>query len=61
VVIETEIDTTGKVTRMKVLSGPTLLHQAAMNALRNWKYEPAMLDGEPLPVQIRVTVKFRLR
>jgi periplasmic protein TonB len=61
VVVETEIDVTGKVTRMKVLSGPALLHQAAMNALRNWRYEPAMLDGQALAVQIRVTVKFHLR
>jgi periplasmic protein TonB len=61
VVVETEIDATGKVTRMKVLSGPALLHQAAMNALRNWRYEPAMLDGQALAVQMRVTVKFHLR
>ncbi len=61
VVVETVIDATGKVTRMKVLSGPALLHQAAMNALRNWRYEPAMLDGQALAVQMRVTVKFHLR
>jgi periplasmic protein TonB len=61
VVVDTEIDATGKVMRMKVLSGPPLLHQAAMNALRNWKYEPAMLDGQAMAVQIRVTIRFLLR
>jgi protein TonB len=46
---------------MKVLSGPTLLEQAAMDALKQWKYEPAMLDGKAVPMHVTVTIQFRLR
>jgi protein TonB len=45
---------------MKVLSGPTPLQQAAMDALRQWKYQPAMLDGKAVPVHLTVTLQFRL-
>lgn len=58
--IDALIDPTGRVSTMKVVSGPTLLHQAAMDALRKWKYQPAMLDGEPVPMHLTVTLQFRL-
>jgi len=60
VIIEAVIDPSGKVSGMKVVSGPLLLHQAAMDALRQWKYEPAVLDDKPEPIRIVVTVHFRL-
>jgi protein TonB len=46
---------------MKVISGPAILHQAAMDALRHWKYVPAMLDGNPVPMHLTVTIQFRLQ
>jgi len=58
VVIDTTIDKTGKVTGMKVVSGNAMLRQAALDALRQWKYEPSKLNGEPVPVQMTVTIKF---
>ncbi len=60
VIIEAVIDPSGKVSGMKVVSGPLLLHQAAMDALSQWKYEPATLNDKPEPVRIVVTVHFRL-
>src|SRR6266852_2138013 len=42
--IDALIDANGRVTAMKVVSGPTLLHQSAMDSLRQWKYQPATLD-----------------
>jgi periplasmic protein TonB len=60
VTIDALIDATGKVTTMKVLSGPALLRQAAMDALRQWKYQGASLDGKPVPMHLNVTVQFRL-
>jgi protein TonB len=45
---------------MKPLSGPVALQQAAMDALRQWKYEPARLDGQPVSMHLSVTMKFRL-
>jgi periplasmic protein TonB len=46
---------------MNVVSGPTLLHQAAMDALKQWKYQPASLDGKPVPMRLTVTIRFRLQ
>jgi protein TonB len=55
------IDATGNVTTTKVISGPTLLHQAAITAVKQWKYEPAQLDGKPTAMHLTVTVQFRLQ
>jgi len=60
VLVDALIDATGKVTTMKVVSGPTLLHQAAMEALKQWKYQPATLDGQPVAMHLTVTLQFRL-
>jgi protein TonB len=59
--IDALIDAAGKVSSMKVVSGPVLLHQAAMEALRQWKYQPAMLDGKPVAMHLTVTIQFRLQ
>ncbi len=60
VVVDTQIDKNGNVARMKVTSGPMMLRQAALDAVRKWKYEPSTLDGQPVTVEMLVTVKFRL-
>jgi TonB family protein len=59
--IDALVDANGRVSSMKVVSGPVLLHQAAMDALRQWKYQPATLDGKPVPMHLTVTVQFRLQ
>jgi len=59
--VDALIDPTGRVTTMKVISGPTLLHQAAMDALRQWKYQAATLDGKPVAMHLTVTLQFRLQ
>lgn len=59
--IDALVDAAGKVSSMKVVTGPVLLHQAAMEALRQWKYQPAMLDGKPVPMHLTVTIQFRLQ
>ena len=60
VVIETTIDKTGSVVRTHVISGPAMLRPSALEALKHWKYEPSRLDGEPVEVQMQVTIRFRL-
>ena len=60
VTIDALIDASGRVTKMQVMSGPALLEQAAMDALRQWKYQPAMLDGKAVPIHLTVTIQFRL-
>jgi TonB family protein len=61
VVIDALIDANGRVTTMKVVSGPTLLHQSAMDALKQWKYQPAMLNGTPVSMHLSVAIQFRLQ
>jgi len=58
VLIDALIDATGNVSTVKIISGPGLLHQAALDAVKQWKYEPAELDGKPTPVHLTVTVQF---
>ena len=60
VVIDTTIDKTGKVVKMHVVSGPVMLRGSALDSLKRWKFEPSRLDGEPVDVQMQVTIKFRL-
>jgi len=57
--IDASIAADGNVGAMKVLSGPTLLHQAALNAVKQWKFQPAELDGKPTAMHLTVTVQFR--
>ena len=61
VVIDALIDATGRVSTMKVISGPALLHQSAMDAVRQWKYQPATLNGQPMAMHLTVTVQFKLQ
>lgn len=60
VVIDAVIDEAGNVVEMKVISGHPLLIPAAMDALRKWKYEPTYLNDVAVPVQLLVTIRFRL-
>jgi TonB family protein len=59
--IDALIDENGRVTGMKVVAGPVLLHQSAMDSVRQWKYRPATLDGKPVSMHMVVTVQFRLQ
>ena len=60
VIIDAIIDEHGNIIEMKVVSGPPLLLQSALDAVKRWKYEPTYLNDEPVPVQLNVTVTFRL-
>jgi protein TonB len=59
--VDALVDAAGKVTAVKVISGPALLQQSAMDAIRGWKYQPATLDGKPVPMHLTVTLQFRLQ
>jgi protein TonB len=60
VTMDALIDSAGNVKEVKVISGPPLLQQAAKDALRQWKYEPARLDGQPVAIHLSVVMKFRI-
>lgn len=59
--IDAILDTDGSVIEMKVVSGHPLLIQAALDAVRTWKYEPSYLNGQPIAVELIVTVTFVLQ
>jgi len=61
VLLDALVDATGKVTAIKLINGHPLLQQAAMDSLRLWRYQPARLNGEPIPIHIKVSVAFRLQ
>ncbi len=61
VTIEAQIDTSGRVAGMKVLSGPHVLREAATSAVAKWKYQPARLGDRPTPSSVILTVRFLLK
>jgi len=61
VLVVVNIDEAGKVAGAKATAGPVFLRQAAVDAVRNWKYEPATLNGKPSSTQITVKIQFRLK
>ncbi|MFZ0978046.1 MAG: TonB family protein [Candidatus Acidiferrales bacterium] len=58
VVVRIVIDKSGKVTEAKAISGPILLRDAAVSALRDRKYVPSKLDGRPISLEMLVTIQF---
>jgi len=61
VVLDAIIDESGKVASIRVLSSVPILDRAAIDAVRQWRYTPTLLNGIPVPVIMTVTVSFRLR
>lgn len=61
VIISATIDVNGAVVDTAVLGGRPLLVPAALDAVRQWRFTPTMLNGEPVPVVMTVTVNFQLR
>jgi protein TonB len=60
VVVLAEVDKTGTVVATKALSGPPMLRQSAADAVRKWKYRPAMLDDKPVPSTDTITLSFKV-
>jgi len=60
VVIQIQVGTTGKVESMKVVSGPAMLQQAAMDSLKQWSFHPFEKDGRQVPAGGRVSIEFSL-
>jgi len=60
VVLMAVIGTDGSVKDVRVESGLPLLAQAAIDAVKQWRYKPYMIDGEPVEVDSRITINFTL-
>ncbi|MFZ0418380.1 MAG: TonB family protein [Candidatus Sulfotelmatobacter sp.] len=50
----------GDISAVKILSGDANLARAAADAVKQWKYKPYLLDGNPVEIQTQVTVNFKL-
>jgi periplasmic protein TonB len=60
VVVEAVISRMGTIESLRVVSGPTMLQSAALEAIRGARYQPYRLNGEATEVQTTITVNFRL-
>jgi len=60
VVLHAIIDKDGRVGELQVISGHPLLVQSALDAVKNWRYQPTQLNGDPVEVDTTITVTFVL-
>jgi TonB family protein len=60
VILQVTTNEAGEVYEVRVMRGHPLLNDAAIDAVRQWRYSPTLLNGEPVPVIATVTVIFRL-
>jgi protein TonB len=61
VILEAEVDPRGLVRAVKVLRGHPLFDDAAVAAVRQWRYQPLLLNGEPTAFIVTVTMNFNLQ
>lgn len=61
VVLFATISTAGIIENLRVLSGHPLLVGAAINAVKQWRYRPYILNGDPVEVETEITVNFVLQ
>jgi periplasmic protein TonB len=61
VILEATVTETGVVSDVQVLRSIVLLDKAAIKAVKQWRYQPLILNGEPVPFILTVTVTFSLR
>ena len=61
VIMEVTVDTDGSVRDAKVLRSIPLLDQAAIDAVKQWQFTPTLMNGQPVPIVMTVTVNFSLQ
>jgi protein TonB len=60
VVLHAIIDKDGKVAQMEIISGHPLLVQSALEAVKQWRYKPTQLNGDPVEVDTTIQVTFTM-
>lgn len=58
VVVQAVVGKDGNVTKVKALRGPPILIQSALEAVRQWRYKPFAVNGEPAEADIEINLKF---
>src|SRR6266478_3309004 len=59
VVVDAVVGTAGEVNLVSILSGPPSLRSPAVASLKEYRYEPAMRNGQPVPAHVTITIHFR--
>ncbi len=59
-VLNALISKNGNIENLRVMSGHPMLVTSALDAVKQWKYKPYILNGEPVEVETTITVKFTL-
>jgi len=60
VVIHVTVTDRGRIADVKLLSGDPILGRAAVDAVRQWRYRPALLNGKPTQSETDITLNFKL-
>lgn len=60
VILQATIDTKGNLANLKVVQGDPILVKAAVDAVKQWRYRPYILNGEPVDVDTTIKVQFHL-
>jgi protein TonB len=60
VILQATISKAGTIENLRVVGGPAMLQQAALDAVRTWRYRPYLLNNEPVEVETTVNVVFTL-
>jgi protein TonB len=57
-VLNAHIDEAGKVQAVQAISGDPVLVRAAVDAVRQWEYQPSLVDGQPRQSDMRIVITF---
>jgi periplasmic protein TonB len=60
VILQATIDTKGNIASLKAVKGDPILADASIEAVKQWKYKPFLLNGEPVEVETTILIKFHL-
>lgn len=60
VILDAVVGKTGDVEKLNVVSGPNELQQSSLDAVRQWKYKPFLLNGDPIEVETTISVVYSL-
>jgi TonB family protein len=60
VILDTTISPCGNMTSVRVLGGHPQLAEAAVEAVRQWRYAPTVVNGRAVPIAMTVTMRFSL-
>ena len=60
VILRAVISQTGDIGELQLISGPDLLVPSAMEAVKQWKYRPFLLQGQPVEIDTQITVNYTL-